>query len=119
MGETNRKFGETAINEESSRSHTVFRVQFEIRPKERPDKVYFSFLNLIDLAGSEGVARAKTEGARKKYIIFYMLKKIIKTKVIKENNKKITKNKKRNRNLYCLLILDGFVNFFLFFEIKF
>jgi centromeric protein E len=66
LGENNRKFGETAINEESSRSHTVFRVQFEIRPKERPDKVYFSFLNLIDLAGSEGVARAKTEGVRKK-----------------------------------------------------
>ena len=57
--------GETSMNEQSSRSHTVFRVNIEIRNKNDPEKTMSSTLNLVDLAGSEGVARAKTEGARK------------------------------------------------------
>lgn len=66
MGESFRKFGETSLNEQSSRSHTVFRIAIEIRNKSRPDKIICSTLNLIDLAGSEGVSRSKTEGLRKK-----------------------------------------------------
>ena len=67
FGENLRKFGPTSLNDESSRSHTVFRLHFEIRNKERPDKINFAIVNLVDLAGSEGVSRAKTEGMRKRY----------------------------------------------------
>lgn len=70
MGESSRKVGETSLNEQSSRSHTVFRVGMEIRNKSRPDKITFSTLNLVDLAGSEGVSKAKTEGIRKRFEIF-------------------------------------------------
>lgn len=70
MGESARKFGETSLNEQSSRSHTIFRVSFESRSKSQPDKVVYSTLNLVDLAGSEGVSRAKTEGLRKRCLSF-------------------------------------------------
>ena len=66
IGESFRKTGETSLNEQSSRSHTIFRVAMEVRNKSRPDKITCSSLNLIDLAGSEGVSKTKTEGLRKK-----------------------------------------------------
>lgn len=66
MGESARKIGETCLNEQSSRSHTIFRVSVEIRSKTQSDKIIYSTLNLVDLAGSEGVSRAKTEGIRKR-----------------------------------------------------
>ena len=65
-GESARKMGKTALNENSSRSHTIFRITLESKEKLRTDKVRYSTLNLIDLAGSEGVSRANTEGIRKK-----------------------------------------------------
>lgn len=67
MGELARKVGETSLNEQSSRSHTIFRVSMEMRNKTIADKITYSTLNLVDLAGSEGVSRTKTEGIRKRY----------------------------------------------------
>lgn len=66
QGEGHRIVGDTRLNEFSSRSHVVFRIGFEIRNRDRLDKVTYSTLSLIDLAGSEGVSRAKTEGLRKR-----------------------------------------------------
>ena len=73
IGESCRKVGETSLNEQSSRSHTVFRIVMEVRNKSRPDKITCSTLNLIDLAGSEGVSKTKTEGLRKKCVTTLML----------------------------------------------
>lgn len=66
MGESARKVGETCLNEQSSRSHTIFRISLESRSKLQADKIIFSTVNLVDLAGSEGVSRTKAEGLRKK-----------------------------------------------------
>ena len=60
-GENNRIIAETKLNEKSSRSHTIFKINIEFNIKE---KKYFSQLNLVDLAGSENVSKAKCEGMR-------------------------------------------------------
>jgi hypothetical protein len=65
-GEENRKFGDTEVNQESSRSHAVFRLALESRNKAKKDLTWLSYLNLIDLAGSEGVSKTNATGARKK-----------------------------------------------------
>ncbi|EWS71122.1 kinesin motor catalytic domain protein (macronuclear) [Tetrahymena thermophila SB210] len=61
QGEANRKFGETSQNTQSSRSHVIFRLNFEVRDSKNPTKTLQSVLNLIDLAGSENIGRSKTE----------------------------------------------------------
>uniref|UniRef100_A0A2S2QFF0 Centromere-associated protein E n=1 Tax=Sipha flava TaxID=143950 RepID=A0A2S2QFF0_9HEMI len=55
MGEQNRSFGETNMNERSSRSHTIFRIILESRNVDDDcDGAYQqSVINLVDLAGSE------------------------------------------------------------------
>ena len=60
-GENNRIIAETKLNEKSSRSHTIFKLNIEFFKK---DKKFSSQLNLIDLAGSENVSKAKCEGIR-------------------------------------------------------
>ena len=60
-GENNRIIAETKLNEKSSRSHTMFKLNIEFFKK---DKKFSSQLNLIDLAGSENVSKAKCEGIR-------------------------------------------------------
>eukprot|EP01017_Pseudomicrothorax_dubius_P042421 TRINITY_DN6922_c0_g1_i2.p1 TRINITY_DN6922_c0_g1~~TRINITY_DN6922_c0_g1_i2.p1 ORF type:complete len:609 (+),score=94.39 TRINITY_DN6922_c0_g1_i2:220-2046(+) len=65
-GEAERIVAGTSLNEQSSRSHTVFRISLEIRNRAKMEKIMYSTLNLVDLAGSEGVSRAKTEGVRKR-----------------------------------------------------
>ena len=53
-GADNRKVGETRMNRESSRSHSVFTCIIESNSKSKEDgltKVTFSRLNLVDLAG--------------------------------------------------------------------
>ncbi|XP_047023734.1 kinesin-related protein 4-like isoform X1 [Helicoverpa zea] len=56
-GEANRQKGATNMNEESSRSHTIFQIIIESREhvegEEEPGCVNVSQLNLVDLAGSE------------------------------------------------------------------
>ena len=64
-GENNRMIAETKLNENSSRSHTIFKLFIEFTKKEdNKDKRYSSQLNLIDLAGSENASKAKCEGIR-------------------------------------------------------
>ncbi|NXG73546.1 CENPE protein, partial [Baryphthengus martii] len=71
-GEKSRHYGETKMNEHSSRSHTIFRMIIESR--ERSDlanancdgAVMVSHLNLVDLAGSERASLTGSEGVRLK-----------------------------------------------------
>lgn len=67
QGDNVRVIAETKLNEKSSRSHTIFRLNLEVtRQVEGKQKTFISQLNLIDLAGSENVSKAKTEGIRMK-----------------------------------------------------
>ena len=65
-GESNRIIAETKLNEKSSRSHTIFKINIEffLKDKNNKEKKYNSQLNLVDLAGSENVSKAKCEGMR-------------------------------------------------------
>ncbi len=58
-GEENRKFSYTKLNINSSRSHTIFRLNIENLIN---NKKYFSALNLIDLAGSENCNKTFAKG---------------------------------------------------------
>lgn len=92
QGESNRAFASTAMNERSSRSHTIFRITIESRKKNTKDSssdsdnegedkenqlsqdgdddddgaVLISTLNLVDLAGSESVRHTGATGERQK-----------------------------------------------------
>ena len=52
-GESNRIIAETKLNEKSSRSHTIFKINIEffLKDKNNKEKKYNSQLNLVDLAG--------------------------------------------------------------------
>ena len=66
-GESNRIIAETKLNEKSSRSHTIFKINIEFFLKDKSnnkEKKYNAQLNLVDLAGSENVSKAKCEGMR-------------------------------------------------------
>ncbi|XP_064455061.1 uncharacterized protein LOC135366319 [Ornithodoros turicata] len=65
-GEKLRHFGETDMNQRSSRSHTIFRMIIEssIREDNSEGVVTVSHLNLVDLAGSERAEQAGTTGNR-------------------------------------------------------
>ena len=65
-GENNRIIAETKLNEKSSRSHTIFKINIEFftKDKDNKEKKFYSQLNLVDLAGSENVSKAKCEGMR-------------------------------------------------------
>ncbi|XP_018414480.1 PREDICTED: centromere-associated protein E [Nanorana parkeri] len=72
-GEKNRHYGETKMNERSSRSHTIFRMIVESRESNDPGNsencegaVMVSHLNLVDLAGSERASQTGAEGVRLK-----------------------------------------------------
>ncbi|XP_041117213.1 centromere-associated protein E isoform X2 [Polyodon spathula] len=71
-GEKNRHYGETKMNERSSRSHTIFRMILESRESESSDgenvdgAVMVSHLNLVDLAGSERASQTGAAGLRLK-----------------------------------------------------
>ncbi len=58
-----RAVAETQCNEKSSRSHFVFQVKITGTNRERTEE-RFGALNLIDLAGSERVAKSKVEDER-------------------------------------------------------
>lgn len=64
-----RKVGETAMNERSSRSHTIFRITIESRDVDKTceeEAVQVSSINLVDLAGSESADKTKASGNRLK-----------------------------------------------------
>ncbi|XP_075057044.1 centromere-associated protein E isoform X2 [Mixophyes fleayi] len=72
-GEKNRHYGETKMNDHSSRSHTIFRMIVESRERNGPGNsencdgaVMVSHLNLVDLAGSERASQTGAEGMRLK-----------------------------------------------------
>ncbi|CDW81561.1 kinesin-like protein [Stylonychia lemnae] len=67
QGDEQRIIAETRLNEKSSRSHTVFKIELMIEEKEEStgkSTTKTSQINLVDLAGSEGVSRTKSEGMR-------------------------------------------------------
>jgi len=59
----NRMTASTNMNERSSRSHSVFRLYIRGENREMQQKIH-GLLNLIDLAGSERLARSGSEGER-------------------------------------------------------
>jgi centromeric protein E len=65
-GEEARIIAATNLNEQSSRSHTVFQINIETKEKKANGEISIrtSQFNLVDLAGSEGVSRTKSEGIR-------------------------------------------------------
>jgi centromeric protein E len=67
IGEQNRKIGATKMNDKSSRSHTVVRIEILICQKNTQtgrNVVTSSEINLVDLAGSEGVGKTHEQGIR-------------------------------------------------------
>lgn len=60
-GDECRNIAATKLNELSSRSHTVFRINIS---SEEQGKIKISQLNLVDLAGSEGASKTQAEGIR-------------------------------------------------------
>jgi len=67
-GDLMKKVGETKLNDQSSRSHTVFRMCIESKPVNADPSIptQISQLNLVDLAGSEALSRTKAEGIRRR-----------------------------------------------------
>jgi centromeric protein E len=61
-----RTTGSTAMNQQSSRSHSLFTLEIESVPVDDPTApTLLSMLNLVDLAGSERIALTRAEGERK------------------------------------------------------
>jgi hypothetical protein len=60
VGNSNKKQADNKINDKSSRSHTVFRIELKISEENiqtRRKVINSSEINLVDLAGSEIVGR--------------------------------------------------------------
>ena len=65
MGRKNRHVGETKMNQDSSRSHSIFQITVEccfINGERQSIKV--GKLNLVDLAGSERQSKTQAQGDR-------------------------------------------------------
>jgi len=63
QGDTNRHVAEHALNKGSTRSHCIFTIHVESRSRvESSEKVIYSKLHLIDLAGSERVKKTGSDG---------------------------------------------------------
>jgi len=56
----------TAMNARSSRSHAIFTITVEARPKADPKAITVSKFHLVDLAGSERQKKTKAKGDRLK-----------------------------------------------------
>lgn len=66
-GLKNRKTGETAMNKDSSRSHSIFTIYIETASEEvktGKQKIKAGKLNLVDLAGSERQSKTQATGVR-------------------------------------------------------
>jgi hypothetical protein len=62
-----RRIGSTKLNEDSSRSHTIFQITIESREAgdaTEESELQISHLRLVDLAGSEKANQTKAEGER-------------------------------------------------------
>eukprot|EP00826_Nyctotherus_ovalis_P009307 TRINITY_DN12450_c0_g6_i2.p1 TRINITY_DN12450_c0_g6~~TRINITY_DN12450_c0_g6_i2.p1 ORF type:complete len:623 (+),score=114.50 TRINITY_DN12450_c0_g6_i2:52-1869(+) len=73
-GDSIKKTGETLLNAQSSRSHTIFRITINSESEDLNANSKTSQLNIVDLAGSEGISRTKAEGIRLKYSSFNLLR---------------------------------------------
>ena len=67
-GVKNRKVGETAMNKDSSRSHSIFTIYIETSETGSTGETIFKVgkLNLVDLAGSERQSKTQAVGDRLK-----------------------------------------------------
>lgn len=67
-GDKQRHVGATAMNQDSSRSHSIFTVYLEIEEKvdTKNSKIKAGKLNLVDLAGSERQSKTEATGQRLK-----------------------------------------------------
>lgn len=65
-GSKRRTVESTAMNDTSSRSHTIFKIIVESKAREGDGAVLVASLNLIDLAGSESVRHTGASGQRAK-----------------------------------------------------
>ncbi|CAG5111451.1 Oidioi.mRNA.OKI2018_I69.chr2.g5760.t2.cds [Oikopleura dioica] len=67
-GWNNRSVGETLMNKDSSRSHSIFTINIEAaeQVEGQKDKIRAGKLNLVDLAGSERQSKTGATGARLK-----------------------------------------------------
>ncbi|XP_004512894.1 kinesin-like protein NACK1 [Cicer arietinum] len=66
--EAQRQVGETALNDNSSRSHQIIRLTIQSTHREEADcvKSFVATLNFVDLAGSERAAQTHADGTRLK-----------------------------------------------------
>jgi centromeric protein E len=64
QGDDVRNIAATKLNEMSSRSHSVFRINIQSKAINGKGSTIYSQLNLVDLAGSEGVGKTQTGGLR-------------------------------------------------------
>ncbi|XP_020203343.1 kinesin-like protein NACK1 [Cajanus cajan] len=66
--EAQRQVGETALNDNSSRSHQIIRLTIQSTLRENADcvKSFVATLNFVDLAGSERAAQTHADGTRLK-----------------------------------------------------
>ena len=68
QGDKNRHVGATKMNQDSSRSHSIFTVYLEVEEKidAKNSKIKAGKLNLVDLAGSERQSKTEATGQRLK-----------------------------------------------------
>lgn len=68
MGMNNRTVGETAMNKDSSRSHSIFTIYIEASETDEKgqQRITAGKLNLVDLAGSERQSKTQATGDRLK-----------------------------------------------------
>lgn len=64
QGNNNRRVEETNMNDQSSRSHTLFRIVIESKKEGSCGVVKVSTIYLVDLAGSERASQTKASGER-------------------------------------------------------
>ncbi|CAL5328741.1 unnamed protein product [Camellia sinensis] len=66
--EAQRQVGETALNDNSSRSHQIIRLSIQSSLRENSGRVksFLASLNLVDLAGSERASQTNADGTRLK-----------------------------------------------------
>ena len=66
MGLNKKKIASTKMNENSSRSHTIFTVYLMKKKHNNKSEYQFSKINLVDLAGSENINRSGSMNQRAK-----------------------------------------------------
>jgi len=79
IGSKNRTVGSTAMNRESSRSHSVFTIKLnqQVQEVEGIEITRHSVLHLVDLAGSEKQSQTGAVGTRLKEVCFICLLRLI------------------------------------------